>query len=120
MQKKISGLKGLRFETKIFSIYLFLTTIMVIMLVSNVVLKDKKEIGFGLDVYYDVSEQWLARDGGIINFSKSKQYKNEDGTIDIYYTIPLTIDYEDSIVFRSKNTCIEVYVGDKLLYERYE
>ncbi len=93
--------------------YLIVVFVMVILLIGNILLRDKKEDSYGLEGYVDVTDSIVDNQGEVVDFS---EIRGTDDTLSIFYTIPNNIDRDQGLVFRSKNAFVSVYIDDEQVY----
>lgn len=90
---------------------------MVFLVVVNVTNANKKEADLGLNGYEDISDLWINKNGQSVDFSAPELYEDEHGDIWLYCQLDEKTQKSNSLVFRSKNTFVEVFANEKLIYK---
>ncbi len=93
--------------------YLMVVLVMVILLIGNILLRDKKEDFYGLGSYIDVTDSIVDNQGEVVDFS---EIRGIDDTLSVFYTIPDNLNSDQGLIFRSKNAFVSVYIDNKQVY----
>lgn len=106
------------FKRKVTSVFGVLAVIVAIIFIVNVALRGTDSTEFGLEYTYSVENDWEQENGEPFDFSDMREYeKDEEGYYCAYYTLPENFNEGTSIIFRSTDCLVELYVDDVFQYE---
>lgn len=87
---------------------------MLTMVFFCLIFKSPGAIGYGLGDFSTIDGEWTDEYGGTFNFPKIDQYFKGKEYASCYYTIPDSMEHEATLVLRSKNSYIKIFLdGDK-------
>lgn len=91
---------------------------MLLLIILNITMKSKPHASFGLDGFTSLNEEWKTDEGSKFRVAEIDTLpKDASGRINIYYTLPQMPDTHNSIVFRTKNCSVVVWIDKKKVYQ---
>lgn len=108
---------SLRFRRYIPLLYGCVLAAMLLLVLLNIVLKSKQGADYGLGTFNELNNDWRTAEGANFQISEIDTLpKDSSGQIMIYHTLPSTLRSDMSLMFRTKNCSVIVWVGDKQVY----
>lgn len=106
-----------RFRRYIPLLYGCVLTAMLLLVVLNLTMKSKPGADFGLDGFTSLSDGWQTADGTNFCISQIDTLRREDSNqILIYHTLPNMLGNDKSLMFRTKNCSVIVWIGNRKVY----
>lgn len=99
-------------------LYILAFILMAFSVIANAFFKSGGKADYGLGKYAPMNEQWRTKDDSEFEIAEIDKLRvDSSDTVSIYYNLPEKIDSEKSIVFRSKNCYVEVFIGETSVYK---
>lgn len=101
-------------------IYLFILIVMTVLLGVNYASFGKQKHDMGLAGYESMEYAWKDENGEVVDLSDRCLYASKEREFSVWYKIPYELRKSESIVFRTRDCSVKVFIGDRLVYKTEE
>ena len=106
-----------RYRKRVPALYLFALAAMALMILLNLVLREQRPVGYGLEGFSPINDQWFTLEGESFVIAEIDDLRTDDSdTVTIFRQLPPLLTGDQTLVFRSKNSAVSVLVDGQ---ERY-
>lgn len=106
------------FRKRIAHMYCLILVVMIGMVLTNKILNRDLKVKFGLEEFASITDALKWEDGRPFKAEEIDTYKLEEGElVTIAYQLPNGLKKDETIVFRSKNTYVKVFLEEEKYYE---
>lgn len=125
MGQKVKGNRELRedkdqqvFRKRIVHTYCVVLVIMIGMVLTNVFVNTNGKVDVGLEEFASITDALKWEDGKPLKAEEIDTYKLQNNEqVTVVYQLPNVLKKDETIVFRSKNTYVEVFLNQEKRYE---
>lgn len=116
MNQQCTDCKKRKFARYIPFLYSCVLVAMLLLVLLDVSLKSKSGADYGLGSFVSLDNSLKTADGEMFYISEIDTLRADGSGIQLYYQLPHTLKVDTSLVFRTKNCSVNVWIGNREAY----